>query len=319
MATAFDVANAVTTTSADDFVPEIWSMETLAAYKKNLVVAGLVTILNHVGRKGDTIHIPVPLRADAVQHSVATTIVPIVFSSTTTDVLLDQHWAYTRLIEDLVELQGLASLRQFFTNDAGYSLAKRIDTSLHTLAATWSGGANYNAAYIGGDGSTLYATAGAGNGTALTDAGLRRAIQRLDDQDVPGRDRYLVLPPVEKRRLLGESRFTEQAFVGEAGASNSIRNGLVGDLYGVEIYVSSNTAEIAAADTTTKYRAALLFQREALVLAEQQKPRVQQQYKLEALGTLMAADVVYGVKTVRGSGGTTDIGAGCTALIVPSL
>jgi N4-gp56 family major capsid protein len=313
----FSAANAVTTTSADDFVPEVWSLETLAAYQKNLVMAALVTVLNHKGKKGDTIHIPVPARADPTEKTVATMVVPSTFSSTTTDVLLNQHWYYSRLLEDLTEIQGLASLRQFFTKDAGYSLAKKVDSTLHALAATWGGGTAYTKAVIGGDGSTEYLTASAGNGTALTDAGLRRVIQTLDDADVPGRDRFLIVPPVEKRRLLGEARFTEQAFVGEGGSSNSIRNGLVGDLYGVDIYVSSNGPVITAADTTTTYRACLLFQREALVLAEQLAPRVQQQYKLEALGSLMVSDLIFGTKTVRG-GAAGDIGAGCKAIIVPA-
>lgn len=320
MASNFDVANAVTTTSADDFIPEVWSLETLAAYKKNLVVAALVTILNHKGKKGDTINIPVPTRADAAQKTVATVVTPQAFSSTTTQVLINQHWYYSRLLEDLTDIQGLASLRQFFTNDAGYSLAKRIDTALHTLGATFGGGTAYSTAVAGGDGTTVWdpaANTNTGNGSALSDAGLRRVIQTFDDGDVPGRDRYLILPPVEKRRLLGEARFTEQAFVGESGAGNSIRNGLVGDLYGVDIYVSSNVATQAATDTTTIYRPALLIQREAIVLAEQLAPRTQTQYKLEALGTLMVADTVFGTKTVRGAA-SGDKGAGCQAIMVPA-
>lgn len=167
---------------------------------------------------------------------------------------------------------------------------------------------------IGSDGSTAYdttANTNAGNGAALTDAGIRRAIQFLDDGDVPTRDRVLVIPPVEKKRLLGVTRFTEQAFVGEMGAGNSIRNGLVGNVYGVEVFVSSNTATITATDASTQYRVCLLFQRQALVLCEQMGMRVQTQNKLEALGTLMVADRLYGVKTLREEG--------VRALVVPKL
>lgn len=305
----FSVANAVDTTDADAFIPEVWSLETLAAYKANLVMAQLVTILNHRGRKGDTIHIPVPTRADAVQKAAATVVTPIAFTDTDTTVLLDQHWYYARLLEDLTEIQGLASLRSFFTNDAGYSLSKRVDTSLHSLGATFAGGTAYSGAVIGSDGSTAWSQASSGNGAAITDAGIRRVIQTLDDNDVPARDRVLVIPPIEKRKLLGETRFTEQAFVGEVGMGNSIRNGLVGDLYGVEVYVSSQCATVEANDST-QYRAALLFQKESLVLAEQLAPRVQRQYKLEALGDLMVADTVYGVQNVRSTG--------ARAIIVPN-
>ena len=46
MTAYFDGANATTTSSADAFVPEIWSDEIIAAYKKNLVAANLIKKMN---------------------------------------------------------------------------------------------------------------------------------------------------------------------------------------------------------------------------------------------------------------------------------
>jgi hypothetical protein len=118
-----------------------------------------------------------------------------------------------------------------------------------------------------------------------------------------------VIPPVEKRRLLGLTRFTEQAFTGESGGGNSIRNGLVGDVYGIPVYVSSNCATIESLNSIP-FRVCLMFQKDSLVLAEQMGVRTQAQYKQEALGTLVTADRLYGVKTLRAEG--------CRAIIVPS-
>ncbi len=39
--TAFSPSNSVTPTTAATFIPEIWSDEIVAAYKKNLVLANL--------------------------------------------------------------------------------------------------------------------------------------------------------------------------------------------------------------------------------------------------------------------------------------
>ena len=50
------------------------------------------------------------------------------------------------------------------------------------------------------------------------------------------------------------------------------------------------------------FRAVLLFQKDALVLAEQIGLRTQAQYKQEALGTLVTADRLYGTKTLRSEG-----------------
>jgi hypothetical protein len=126
---------------------------------------------------------------------------------------------------------------------------------------------------------------------------------------VPDRQRCLVIPPIEKRKLLGISRFTEQAFTGEQAGSNSIRNGLIGDVYGIPVYVSTNCATVEANDST-QYRACLLFQKDAIVIAEQMGPRTQTQKKLEFLADLFVADVLYGAGTPRPENGV--------ALIVPN-
>ena len=315
-ASNFDIASSIDATDVGDFVPEIWALETVAAYKKNLVMAQLVSLIPHVGKKGDTIHIPNATRATANAKSENTVISLITYADTTEKtVTIDQHYHYARLLEDVAEIQALPSIRRFFTDDAGYALARQTDTSLIALAATWGGGTAYSKA-VTGNGTTAWVQTTSGNGSAISDAGIREVVQDFDDEDVPGRDRFLVIPPVEKKRMLGNTRYTEQAFVGEVGMANSIRNGLVGDLYGFEIYVSSNLATVDSSDCTS-YRPVLAFQRDSLVLAEQMTPRVQEQYKLEALGNLVVADALYGVQTIRGDVSGED-GRGCRAIMVPA-
>jgi hypothetical protein len=124
---------AVNNTSAAKFIPEIWSDEVVAAYKSNLVIANLVKKMGMSGKKGDTIHVPKPLRgsANAKTSGAAVTIQ----NSTEEEVLIaiDKHFEFSRLIEDITEVQALASLRQFYTGDAGYGLAKQIDSDLFDL------------------------------------------------------------------------------------------------------------------------------------------------------------------------------------------
>ena len=55
MATAFSPSNSVTTTTAANFIPEIWSDEIVAAYKKNLVLANLVMKMNF--KDGIVVHL----------------------------------------------------------------------------------------------------------------------------------------------------------------------------------------------------------------------------------------------------------------------
>ena len=134
--------NQVTTTIAGNFIPELWSDEVIGAYKSNLVVANLVTKLSHKGKKGDTIHIPVPSRGSASAKAANTQVTLSAATNTVVDVSIDKHYEYSKLIEDIAEVQSLASMRKFYTDDAGYALAKQVDTHLLNLSeSAQSGGA----------------------------------------------------------------------------------------------------------------------------------------------------------------------------------
>ena len=287
-----------TVTTADKFIPEIWSDEVVATYKKNLVLANLIKKMSFKGKKGDSLHIPKPGRGSANAKAASTQVTLNTDTATEVVVAIDQHWEYSILIEDIVEAQALASMRQFYTDDAGYALARKVDSKLIELGRGVNGGdgtAAYTGAYLGSNGTTAY-VAGSNNEAALTDAAIRRSIQRLDDSDVPMDGRFLIVPPSTRNTLMGIARFTEQAFVGEQGGNNTIRTGEIGNVYGIPVFVSTN------ADTTSgsgAARIALLGHRDFAVLAEQMAVRTQTQYKQEWLGNLFTADTLFGVKELR--------------------
>ena len=320
---------------AANFIPEQWSDEVLATYKQKLVLGNLVTSLSFKGKKGDTLHLPVPARGSATAKAVNTAVTIIADTAGIVDVAINKHFEYSKMYEDIAEMQALSSMRKFYTDDGGYALAKQVDRDLHLLGATFNGGAigtagdtSYEKAVIGGDGSTLFSGASGsvvGNGTALTDAGIRTIIQALEDNDINSSELSFVIPPVEAAVLRGISRFTEQAFV---GSGDVIKTGRLGNLYGVEVFTSTNcpwiqvdsgtstqhvgfsgTTVVTSTDalgesitvsgTLTKYRACLMLHKDAMCLAEQQSIRTQSQYKQEYLGTLVTSDTVYGVKELR--------------------
>ena len=303
MATAFSPANNTTTTTAANFIPKLWSDEIIASYKKNLVLANLVMKMNFTGKKGDTVHIPAPVRGSASAKGATNAVTLIVNTESEVQVSINKHYEYSRLIEDIVEAQALNSLRSFYTNDAGYALAKQVDTDLIQLGRSFNGAtlntddyatsSSSTKAYIGGDGTTAY-NSSSSNASALTDAAIRRTIQRLDDNDVPMDGRFFVIPPSSRNTLMGLARYTEQAFVGNGDA---IRNGEIGNLYGIPVFVTSN-ADTGAGNSGTD-RICLMGHKEAMVLVEQQAVRSQTQYKQEYLGTLFTSDTLYGVAALR--------------------
>lgn len=303
MATAFNPANSVTTTTAATFIPEIWSDEIVAAYKKNLVLANVVMKMNFKGKKGDTVHVPAPTRGSASQKVATNAVTLIAATESEVQILINKHYEYSRLIEDIVEAQALNSLRQFYTGDAGYALARQVDTDLIQLGRAFNGAtigtddyataAATTKAFVGSDGTTAY-NSSTSNAAALTDAAIRRTIQRLDDNDTPMDGRFFVIPPSSRNTLMGLARYTEQAFVGDG---NAIRNGEIGNLYGIPVFVTSN-ADFGAGNSNAD-RICLMGHKESMVLVEQMGVRSQTQYKQEYLGTLFTSDMLYGVKAMR--------------------
>jgi hypothetical protein len=219
---------AVTVTTAATFIPEIWSDEIVASYKKNLVLANIVMKMNFKGKKGDTVHIPAPTRGSATAKAASTAVTLIADTETEIQVSINQHFEYSRFIEDIVEAQALNSLRQFYTADAGY--------------------------------------------------------------------------------------YTEQAFIGNG---NAIRNGEIGQLYGIPVFTTSN-ADTGAGNTATD-RICLMGHKDSMVLVEQMGIRSQTQYKQDYLATLFTSDTLYGVKAMRTAATTgAALSSSAFALAVPA-
>ncbi len=301
----------VNKTAAATFIPEIWSDEVIAAYQKNLKMAPLVKKLPMTGKKGDVIHVPKPIRG-AASAKVADTAVNIQANvEGELQITVDRHFEYSRFIEDIVEVQALNSLRQFYTEDAGYQLALKVDTDLMNAAtgfgdgtmdlaapsgADWVNSNSYyfDAASAGGTPLTAFAASTVAAGDVFTDAGFRQAIQLLDDADVPMDGRCIIVPPVVRNTIMGTERFSSSDFV----SGQTVNTGLIGNLYGVDVYVSSNCPTLES-----NVRGCILMQKEALVHAEQMSVRSQTQYKQEYLSTLYTADTLYGVQVYRPEAG----------------
>lgn len=271
--------------TAQTFIPEIWSDEIIASYEKSLVVKPLVRAMSMVGKKGDTIHIPKPDRGNASAKTAEAQVTLIAGTTGELVVTIDQHFEYSRLIEDITDVQALSSLRRFYTEDAGYALAKLVDSALITEAGNFT--AQLEATATG-------TQAAAGTAVAFNDAAFRAAVQVLDDNDVPGDNRVFVIPPAVKREMLGESQYISSDFV----TGRPVENGKIGSLYGVDIYVTTNLPVV-----NTDEVGCILMHKDGIVFAEQLGVRVQTQYKQEWLADLMTADTLYGTSIYREENG----------------
>jgi hypothetical protein len=89
--------------------------------------------------------------------------------------------------------------------------------------------------------------------------------------------------------------FIRNDAVGEG--NRGLRSGMVGSLYGIDVYMS-NTVSTAGTSSTIP---GAIFHKSACVFASQQEVRVQSEYSVDALGTKVVSDLLYGVKLIDDS------------------
>lgn len=287
-----------TITTGDVFIPEIWSRKTQRAVESNLVLANLVLRKDdEVADAGDTFHEPKVSNITANQKAANTQVTLNAPTETEFTMSINRHFESSYLVEDRLKKQAKYAVLDQYSGKAGYAINQRIDSDIAGL-------------YAGLSQQVGNAT------TAVNDTNLTRGVQYLDDADSPQSERYFVIKPAVLAQLRRIQKFSEWTSLGispnpaagAGGLSNGsgavIRrigpNGLVGTLYNVEVYMTTNLVEESGTSDTVHN---LLFQREAFALGLQQKPRMQFQYKQEYLGTLATTDAIWGFAEYRDSFG----------------
>jgi len=260
----------MTTTTGDVFIPEIWSAETVQAVRSKLVLANLVWRFDTDAKFGDTIHVPSVSNLVANDKVAGVSTSPQAPTETNVDISIDKHKETTFHIEDILKTQANRDLMSVYTNQAGYAIAKQIDTDLAALASGFT------------------QTKGTYN-TAITTDVVLDSIQELDDEDVPEENRYFVFRPDVKRDLLDLAAYTSSDYVD----GKPVQTGNIGSLYGVQTFMSNNIVK------TVNNTDNMLFHKDALALAMQTSPRAQSAYDLPYLAHRTTIDAVYGVKEMR--------------------
>jgi len=278
----------ITVSTAGVFIPEDWINEVRAYREAKLVAANLIKRVDFVGQKGDVLHIPAVTEMTPRSKTASNNVTYETFTEGEFTLTIDRHRYAAFKIEDLAAIQSKYDLRSLYTKGAGYTIAKDIDSYILSL------GSGLGSRMIGSTGATAWdpnASSNTGNGTDLAEAGIRRAIERLDTADVPDDSRYLVVHPVQKNVLLAIARFTEYQMLGPGGIP--IKSGQFGEIFGVQTFITTRVPQILATDASTAYHENLLFHKDAFVIAVQLEPRVQADYDIDALAWKVVVDNVF--------------------------
>ena len=276
----------VTTTTAANFIPEMWRDAILDyAERKFQLRNQVLDFSSMLSSGGDILNIPKVTEETAASKSAGTA---VTYTNNTDGVIqlaVDQHHYEAKRIEDIVRVQESADLFGAYAKSMGYALAKKVE--------------NYLAVDI--------LQSASGNDTALssdnvfTTALIRTGLQKLLDAgfDYTDGEHYFYCSPAAYMSLLSLGDFTEAQKRGDA--ENPLASGRIINAYGLEVYPSTDWDDDGGSNDET----ATIFNRNSVYFAQQLAPRVQSSYDIDHLATSVVADVLFGAALSHAANSTS--------------
>ena len=264
----------VTTTTAANFIPEMWRDAILDYAERKFVLRNQVLDFSSMlANGGDILNIPKVKEETAASKSADTA---VTYSAQTDGVIqlnCNEHHYEAKRIEDIVRVQESADLFNAYARSMGYALAKKVENFIAALMQTASG----NDVQLATDDTMT---------TALVRSGLEKLLDA--GYDYGDGNTFMYASPKAYMSLLGLGDFTEAQKRGDTENPNV--TGRIISAYGMELYPSTDWSEGGTSSTET----ASIFRRESIYFAQQVAPRVQSSYDIDHLATSVVADVLFG-------------------------
>ena len=277
-----------TTSSADDFVPELWSDGIYRYFERGTIFKNLVEDYSSLVKgSGDIVNIP-QIDFDASSDKAIDTLVTYDATATTvTQLAINKHKYNAMLFEDLLQIQSNSDLVAKYTQMFGEALARALDADI------WGELDGIN------EGTELAAD------DAMPDAEFQAALANLGSNDVPYMDggcSFVVNPTLMADILDPAAGISRNFWRADASGNGAVletggSKGFMGRLFGINTYMSNTISSGGTSSTTS----GAIFHKSAAVCAVQQDVRVQAEYSIDALGTKVVADMIYGAKLVDSS------------------
>ena len=277
-------------TTADVFIPEIWSSLAIVAREAQLVFAKLVDRKFEDGlTKGDKLNIPNISDLAARAKSINAAITYETVTETNTTITVDQHYYAAIAIESITKVQSDRDMLAAYAGKLGYALGLNVDDALASqVEADWSG--------------QTVGTLAAEN----TYHDYLRAIQYLDDANAPADSRYFVISPASEVGLLKMDTYINNDYtnIHGTGRESALDKAYISSFLGVPVYKSTNVdgTNSAGHDNT-------LFQKEAQALIMQMTPDMHTMFDIDYFADKVAIEQLYGEQVMRSDHGVWIKGA----------
>lgn len=219
-----------------NFIPEIWSAQLQSSLKKALVYGGVCNrnYEGEIAAGGDSVRITSisrPTVATYTRNSTTITAENLTDAQRTLTVDQSKYFAFEVDDVDARQAKNGGALMAEAAQEAAYALADTADQ------------------YIAGLFGDLDTDNEIGTVSITTPAlaldGLADLMVKLDNKNVPRNGRWAILPPWYHGLLVQSSAFMSLA---DSGSSETLRNGMVGRAYGLDLLVSNNTVNVTGDD-----------------------------------------------------------------------
>lgn len=285
-----------TATDLAVMIPEIWGERVNDFFRANLrMTLAFTNRSDELANGGDTLYTPNLTEMAATTKSAGAQVTLVSPTETAATLVVNNHKEVSFLIEDkeAAQVKRSYNVQERYMKNAAYSAAKTLEDAVATLFQS-------------------FATSVGSTTVALSRANVLAAVAALETNNAPFEEAIWFLHP----KTLWQDIMSIDAFalaINTGGAVNPVTKGAAPSLLGRPVITSTRITKIntnadycgalAVPDAIHWATAALPGQRDAMGV------RMQASYIQEYLGTLVTADILYGVIENRDAGGVKIVSA----------
>ena len=293
-----------TGTSYDALFLKVFSGEVLASFGRENQMLNMTTV--RTISSGKSAQFPVTGTIDSSYHVVGNEILGTNVKHAEKIINIDDMLIAHAFIAEIDELKNHYDVRSVYSKEMGQALAKKVDQHLLQLAFIAS---DNNATISGGNFGGNVTDADCKTNAESMIASIFEAIQKLDENDVPSSERYIVTTPDIYYQLCNVDKLVSRDFSSNNG---DFGKGTVVSIGGVPV-IKSNTAVSAFTDqsgaSTTgqnntytgdfQHCGAMVFHKSAVGTVKLKDLVMEATYDPRRLGTLMTARLALGSNYLR--------------------
>ena len=284
---------------------KVFSGEVLSAFERENLMLNMTNVRSIAS--GKSAQFPVTGTISSSYHTIGNEILGTDIKKNEKIINIDDMLLSHAFVAEIEELKNHYDVRSIYSKEMGQALAKTIDKNILNLVVLASRVATANV--TGGNLGSVITDADADTSASSLKDSIFDAIQKLDENDVPSSDRFIVVKPDQYYQLLNLDSVMSRDFSSNAGDR---AKGFITTIGGVPL-VKSNTAVASFTDQSSASTSgtnntyignfstvqAVIFHKQAVGTVKLKDLVLETTYDPRRLGTLMTARMALGHGILR--------------------